>query len=187
MPDIKSVPIMEPVAEPAPRRRGRPPKVDPVTGERVHAPRGTGSTRGRPPRSLEPQIGAMLTTVNVVIMLIPPLSRDALDAAEITALAKSIDAQARQSPRFRKYVERMLAVGSGGQLIGVIGIIAARRAARHGMAPEILDTMLGAMLEGNTDAIGSMAFAPQPDTSPDPVTGETPPNKPFDFDSTLAG
>lgn len=181
--EIKSVETMAPLPETAPKRgRGRPPKIDPITGERVNQPRGRSS--GRKPRSLENQIGALLMTVNVVVMMVPPLRNDALDTAEVTALAKAMDAQCQQSPRFRKYVEAMLAAGSGGQLLGVVAIIAARRAARHGLAPSEIDPMLGAMLAGNTDSIGAMYTPPEAPSGPDPVTGEHPP-KPFDFEDTL--
>lgn len=188
--EIRSVPLQElPTAEETvPKRsRGRPPKIDPITGERVNKPRGSGSPTPRKSttRSLETQIGALLTTVNVVVMMVPPIAPDALDVAEITALAKAMDAQCRQSPRFRKYVEAMLAAGSGGQLLGVVAIIAARRASRHGMAPAEIDPMLGAMLAGNTDAIGA-TYTP-PETKPiDPDTGEAQP-KPFDFEDTIRG
>jgi hypothetical protein len=172
---------MEPLPESAPKRpRGRPPKIDPVTGERVNKP-GTRSSGSRKPRSLETQIGGLLTTVNVVVMMVPPIREDALDVAEITALAKAMDAQAQQSPRFRKYVEAMLAAGSGGQLFGVMAIIAARRAARHGLAPAEIDPMLGAMLAGNTEAIGTMYREPEAPTEPDATTGESAP-RPFSFD-----
>lgn len=186
--EIKSVPLQEmPTAEETtPKRgRGRPPKLDPITGERVNKPRGSGGTARRSTRSLETQIGAMLTTVNVVMMMVPPLSKDALDVAEITALAKALDAQARQSPRFRKYLEAALAAGSGGQLVGVVAIIAARRASRHGLAPAEIDPMLGAMLAGNTDAIGATYVPPSHDATPDPNTGEIAP-KPFDFEDTIS-
>lgn len=190
--EIRSVPLQElPTAEETvPKRgRGRPPKIDPITGERVNKPRGSGSNtpsrRQSSTRSLETQIGALLTTVNVVVMMVPPLAPDALDVAEITALAKAMDAQCKQSPRFRKYVEGMLAAGSGGQLLGVVAIIAARRASRHGMAPAEVDPMLGAMLAGNTDAIGATYTPPTPPTN-DPDTGEQAP-KPFDFEDTIGG
>lgn len=190
--EIRSVPLQElPTAEETvPKRgRGRPPKIDPITGERVNKPRGSGggSTARKPSssRSLETQIGALLTTVNVVVMMVPPIAPDALDVAEITALAKAMDAQCKQSPRFRKYVEGMLAAGSGGQLLGVVAIIAARRASRHGLAPAEIDPMLGGMLAGNTDAIGQTYTPPEPKPI-DPDTGETQP-KPFDFEDTIRG
>lgn len=186
--EIKSVPLQElPTAEETvPKRgRGRPPKLDPITGERVNKPRGSGGRKPSSTRSLENQIGALLTTVNVVVMMVPPIAADALDVAEITALARAMDAQCKQSPRFRKYVEAMLAAGSGGQLLGVVAIIAARRASRHGLAPEQIDPMLGTMLAGNSDAFGAMHVEPERTTEIDPNTGEQPP-KPFSFEDTIS-
>jgi hypothetical protein len=88
----------------------------------------------------------MLVFVNLVLLSIPPLAVDALSQDEITALARAIDQQCRQSPRFRKYVEAMLATGSGAGLIGVVIMIGARRAARHGMLPPDMDGLLGTMI-----------------------------------------
>lgn len=201
----------EPIPEPK-RRRGRPPKIDPVTGERITpkrtprkpAPR-RASARPRGPRSLRPEIAALLTMVNAAIVLSPLGTRpveaitdpnvipervgDELDAAEIDALAAAIDAQCRRSPRFRKYVESVLGAGSGGALVTVVGMIAARRAARHGILPPMLDPMLGLAL--GSDGIGALANMEPPretPTGPDPETGETAPKPlPYDFDSDTLG
>lgn len=131
-------PTMDSIGTPdsAPKRRGRPPK-DP------NAPAVT--RRPRTSKSLETQIGATLVMVNLPIMAFA--SGDALDAAEIEALSKAIDAQCKTSPAFRKYVTAALEVTAGGQLVGVLGIIGARRMARHGvLLPKEADAMLGAML-----------------------------------------
>jgi hypothetical protein len=88
-------------------------------------------------------------------------SGDALDGPEIEALAKAIDAQCKQSPAFRKYVTLALEVTSGGQLVGVLGIIGARRLSRHGiLLPKEADAMLGGML-------GSVTTAEPPPPAPD--------------------
>lgn len=127
-------PAQEPIQEQAPKRRGRPP-----------------GSKNRSRASLEAQIGGMLMTLNMVLYVIPPLQRDALDAAEIAALAKALDEQAKSSPKFRGYLEAALAAGSGGQLIGVVALIGARRAARHGIIPAEVDGMLGTMMQGATN------------------------------------
>ena len=85
-------PAQEPVTEQAPKRRGRPP-----------------GSKNRSRASLETQIGGMLMTLNMALYVIPPLQRDALDAAEIAALAKALDEQAKNSqevylPVFHRYV-----------------------------------------------------------------------------------
>lgn len=123
-----------------------PPKRSP-TSSRVGRPPGRTTSPNAPSRrSLEPQIAATLMTFNLALMVIPPLRNDALDEMEITALAKALDAQAKESPRFRKMLESALAVTSGGQLIGVCAIIGARRAARHGIIPPEADGQFGALL-----------------------------------------
>lgn len=89
-------------------------------------------------------------TLNLCIMLIPPLSKDQMDMVEIDALAEALDEQAKRSARFRKALESALAAGSGGTLVGVMAIIGARRAARHGMIGgeqgQEVDQMLGNLL-----------------------------------------
>jgi len=201
---IESVPgsLIEPI--PAPKRsRGRPPKVDPATGERVNPPRGNASgsrttprkaprrpaTRARAPKSLYPEISATIGVVNMLVAMSPMGTRadpvtgeiklgDELDAGEIALLAKSLDAQCQRSPRFRKQVERILGVGAGGQLVTAIALIATRRASRHGLpgVPAELDAMVGVMIAGgDLGALGT--FTPSPDGIGDPVasTGEEPP------------
>lgn len=148
-----------PIREQAPRRKpGRPKGSPPMGGRR--------STT----RSLEPQIAATLMAFNFALYLVPPVSADRLDEMEIMALARAIDAQCKQQPRFRKMVEGALAVTSGGQLLGVVAIIGARRASRHGILPPEADGQLGAMLAASMNA-------PRPpetvDVTPQPApTGE---------------
>lgn len=145
---FKAVPIAslppEAIPDSAPKRRGRPPRdpnAPPVTRKR------------RSKASLETQIGAMLMTFNFAFMVIPPIRQDALDEAEISALAKAIDQQAKSSPRFRKYLEAMLGATSGGQLVSVCAIIGARRLARHEIGlPKEADEALGSMLSVVTNA-----------------------------------
>jgi len=141
----------------APRRRGRPPK-DPNAPPGVRKPRAA--------RSLETQIGATLVMANLPVMAFA--SGDALDDAEIVALSKAIDAQCKQSPAFRRYVVGALEITSGGQLVGVVGIIGARRLARHGiLLPAEADAMLGKMLGGVS------AIPPPPPDVPPPDIMET--------------
>lgn len=151
-------------------------------------------TRRAAPASLKPEIAAFLTTTNMLLLMSPLGTRpamaaydpsiptekvgDELDAYEIEALAGALDAQCRRSPRFRKYVERMLTVGAGGQLVTVVGMIAARRAARHGLVPngEAVDLALGLTLaQGDITALGNFTPPATPDVTPDVETGETPP------------
>lgn len=100
---------------------------------------------------------------------------DELDEYEIANLAKTIDAQCQRSPRFKRYVEMVLGAGAGGGIIAILGIIAARRAARHGLIDPSLDPKLGAMLQGDISALASFVPTPGIDETPDAETGEQPP------------
>lgn len=140
-----------PIAEVAPKRGPGRPKG---SGNKH---RNNGSAAPRPPRpstSLRTRVGGMLTFVNMFVM-VTPIRGDALDPIEIDALAKAIDEQCKQSPRFRKYVESMLSAGSGGQLLGVCIVIGARRAARHGVLPPDMDGYLGGMLAQEASRVGT--------------------------------
>lgn len=160
------------------------------------------SSRARTGKSLRPEIGALLTMANALIVMSPVGTRPVeaitdinvpterlgyeLDAAEIDALAGAIDAQCRRSPRFRKVIEGMLTASAGGALVTVVGMIAARRMARAGILPPMLDPMLGLALSG--DNLGAlMDVQPsEPAPPPDPVTGEREPI-PLDFDTIDGG
>jgi hypothetical protein len=202
--DIPTVPIQDVIAD-APKRRGpgRPRNEErglPPAKSRRPSKRNTRrATTPRKPstRSLKPEISAFLTLANQLVLMSPLGTRpflaatdpnipaekvgDELDAAEIAALAAALDAQAMRSPRFRKYLERALGVGASGQLFGVLGIIAVRRAARHGIAPPLLDVALGAQLAG-MPIEEFPAPEPEHDATPDATTGEIAPDRSIDFD-----
>lgn len=100
---------------------------------------------GKP--SLKAPIGGLLVMVNLPVQMFDPI--DALDPAELEALATALDEQCKISPRFRKYVESMLGVGTGSQLLVVAGMVGGRRLARHGMLGEggpNVDKVLGEQL-----------------------------------------
>lgn len=148
------------------RRRGRPPR-DP-NAPIVRRPR-------RAAKSLETQIGSALMTFNLALWAVPPTRNDALDDAEIKALAKAIDQQARVSPTFRKYLTTALEATSGGQLLSVVMVIGARRFARHEiLLPKEADAMLGSMLENISNA---PSVTPTSDDAPsDDDTSDVPPD-----------
>lgn len=205
-----TAPLIEPITLPdGPKRRGRPPKLGP-DGARLNAPRASKpkrsykrsqAPRSSGSRSLERDIAAFLTMVNGIVLMTPigtkPMSAspmlgaaaqnepeklgDELDAAEIKLLAGAIDSQCRRSPRFRRYVERVLGVGAGGQLVTIVGMIAARRASRHGVIPAFVDPAIGILMEqGDLETIrGMMTPTPVPDAD----TGEMPPRMGDDLDS----
>lgn len=142
-------PTQEPIVkETAPKRGpGRPRKDGLPTGSPVKPSGG---------RSLETQIGSMLVMMNLFVMA-TPFRTDALDMYEVAALAKALDQQCKQSPRFRKMVEGALGVGSGGALAGIIVMIGARRVSRHGMVPPEIDALLGGMIQTTVTKQGTEA------------------------------
>jgi hypothetical protein len=148
-PAFKAVPIAEIPQDAKPDtapKRGRKPR-DPNAPKRTYTRRKSGS--------LEQSIGAALITANLPLMMFA--TNDALDAAEITALSKAIDSQCQQSPQFRKYVETALNATSGGGLIVVIGMIGARRLARHGiLLPKAADDQIGAVLSGDLSMLSQL-------------------------------
>lgn len=130
-------PTMEeaaPIADPAKPRRGRPP----------------GSGTGRKPRkrNLTDEIGGYLTMLNLAFAFMPdPLRGDALDAMEISALAKALNDYAQQNATVYKYLSTVLVQGGSlANLAMVAGLIAARRLARHQVLPGDMDDRLAAML-----------------------------------------
>jgi hypothetical protein len=115
-----------------PKRRGRPP-----------------GSKNKSSRNLKKEIGGTLTLMNMGFQIAAP--RDALDPIEIEALALAIDEECKKSPTFRKYVEfATRAATGGGSLLGVVAIIGARRAARHGVIPPMFDDQLGSLLAMTT-------------------------------------
>lgn len=134
-----------------------PPKVQ-ETGETP--PKGRSVPKaapGRPStRSLKTEISGLIMTLNVFIMMIPPVSKDALDMVEMDALADALDDQCKRSQKFRKAMESALSAGAGGTLFGIVAIIGARRAARHGVIggekSEEVDQMLGNLLAQGMNA-----------------------------------
>ena len=152
------------------KKRGRP-KGSTNTGTRASRI----SSKG----SLRTEIGGMITLVNLPLQMVPALQRDALDASEIDALAKAIDQECQTNPRFRKYVEQMLRVQGGTNLMFVVAAIAARRVVRHGIVPDDitepiggrdgLDLMIGHAIAASTNASVFKATVPPPT---EPVTVE---------------
>ena len=148
-PAIDSIPVNGTQDAAPKRRRGRPP-ADPNAPKR--------SYNKRTPKDLKEQIGASLVTLNLAFYAIPPTRNDALEAREIELLAEAIAQQCKISPQFRKYVVAALGATQGGQLVGVLAIITARRMARHSfILPPEMDDMMGNM-------IGSAQLVTTPDT-----------------------
>jgi hypothetical protein len=105
------------------RRRGRPP------GSKNR------STSARATGNLEDQIGGLLVLVNAPLQLIPPLAKDALDPTEIQALSKAVALECERNATFKKYVLQALKAQGSVGLIGVVALIAGRRAIRHNILP----------------------------------------------------
>lgn len=109
------------------------------------------STKKQPafkPKSLESEIGGLLTVMNFGFFFLPqPWQGDALDSAEIEVLAKTINSAAMDNPIIYKYLS--WAFSGGGSTINLImvaGIIVGKRAARHGVIPADYEAGLTMML-----------------------------------------
>lgn len=187
--------------EPA-QAQGRPRKAR--TGGKPRTP--------RTPKTLYPEIAAFLTMTNTLVTMTPLGSKyeptgnftqteiapgmvipfpemrmislgDELDEMEIMHLAKSLDAQCQRSPRFKKYVETFLGAAAGGGIVAIVGLIAARRAARHGLIDPSLDPKLGAILQGDLGTLASFTPPQAMDETEDPESGERPPVPDIEIES----
>lgn len=102
--------------------------------QRGNSKRSSGTTKraARPStRSLRKEIDAFVVFLNGVVGVVAP--NDALDSIEVAALVHAIDEEARTNAKFRRGLESLLNITSGGSLWMVVAIIGARRVARHGM------------------------------------------------------
>lgn len=153
-------------------------KKDGTPAKKRGRPKGSTNTGTRASRisskgSLRTEIGGMLVLVNMPLQMVPALQRDALDASEIDALAKAIDQECQTNATFRKYVEQMLRVQGGTNLMFVVAAIAARRVVRHGIVPddltepiggrEGLDLLIGQAIAASTNASVFKATTPPPE------------------------
>jgi len=144
---LKAVPLQEPPKSPdkAPDTKRQPGRPKGSRTSTAATPKAATSSR-----NLKNQIGSLLVTVNMGLLIVPSMRLMALDANEIEALASAIEAQAKTSPRFKRYLETALAATAGGQLLGVAAIIGARRAARLGFFGEeqgaFVDASLGQLI-----------------------------------------
>lgn len=113
-------------------------------------PRATGSPPKRGGsatyRSRRAKIGGTLTMFNMALSM-SPLRGDRLDALEIDALAKTLDEEARKSATFRRYLDAALGVTGAGGIWSVLGLIAVRRGARHGLLPADFDANAAMLLQ----------------------------------------
>lgn len=129
--------------EAKPKRSPGRPRADGSPAQSRRSPTGQFSRR-----DLKTEIAGALMAANIVVLMIPPVSGDALDMTEVDALATAMAEEAKRNARFAKLVDAMLrATGSAG-LFGVVGIIAARRMARHGAfgLTRDVDAQLGTLL-----------------------------------------
>lgn len=187
--------------------QGRPRKASrPRTGGKPRTP--------RTPKTLYPEIAAFLTMTNTLVTMTPIGSKyeptgnftqteiapgmtipfpemrmtalgDELDDMEIMHLSKALDAQCQRSPRFKKYVETFLGAAAGGGIIAIVGIIAARRAARHGLIDPSLDPKLGGILNGDLGALAAFTPSQPIDESEDEISGERPPVPDVEIDGSF--
>lgn len=86
---------------------------------------------------LEQELGGLLTGINLGLMMIPPLAADQLTEAEIVILSRGLVDQAERSARFKGWLVAAVRSGGGFSLFAAVGLIAGRRAVRHGILPGV--------------------------------------------------
>ncbi len=106
--------------------------------------------------SLKDQIGALLITFNMPLMMLPMSAKYALDHTEIDALATALDTECQNNPSFRKYMVKALQVQGASSLAGVLGVIAGRRVIRAGLIPETALAPVGGAV--GADAMRGLAL-----------------------------
>ena len=159
-------------APPPPKAPTAPPNPDaPPKRAKGRAPARTST------RSLETEIAGALWRVNLFVTIVS--SRNALDMVEITALAKTLDAQAKANRRVREIIETALRATAVGD-IGLVAIaIVGRRAARNGVLRVVgvsdaeatwVDAMLGESLRSIAEVEeGAPPSAPAPPAPDQPA------------------
>ena len=159
---VKGPPLQEPIVtgESAPKRGPGRPRKD------GSAP---GTPRAQAPNvNIQESVAGLLMATNLVFMMAGqfgvPLDRDAFDDVEIHALSTAISDQCKQSPLFKKYVLAAIGVTGGASLLGVVAIVAMRRAARHGLLPAEADLQGGMLL---AQAMKMPAPTPMPTFAPE--------------------
>ena len=122
---------------------GAPPDMEPARGQRAAPKRGGAKAAPKSSRrSLRKELDSLVTFINLPVSIIAP--QDALDPIEQAALVDALDAEAKRSARFHKVLEGLVAFSSGGSLPIILGTIASRRAARHG----VFGPQLGSLVDG---------------------------------------
>jgi hypothetical protein len=118
-----------------PKKRGRQPYPRDAAGNIIRPDGSTSKPAGRPKTkgSLENQISGFVTLVNMFVMSFKPDM--ALDQIESTALVRALDQECQANARFRKYMESIVKVGGGANLLSVVVLIVGRRAARANLLP----------------------------------------------------
>ena len=161
-PHIAAVPLQDAIGEAPddkPKRGPGRPRRDP--GDTAPRARRTRAVRS----PLKTRVGAAIVKLNLGITIAAQFApgldaeKDPLSSHEIVALADGLVAQADQHPTFRKYLEAFADATSGADLLLVVAVIIARRGARHGVLPESIDVLGGAIM-GEPDALASLTNDP---------------------------
>lgn len=142
-------------------------------GRQPGSTNGTRASRISSKGSLRTEIGGLLTMVNLPLMMLPMTQKGALDPVEIDALAKAIDQECQTNATFRKYVEQMLKVQGGTNLMFVVAAIGARRVVRYDVIPEEIlepiggkdsvDLLIGQAIAASSNMSVFKASIPRPE------------------------
>jgi len=137
----------------------KPPRASRTRRSRAGESKTTKTTKPRVAKhSLKTKIGAMLQLFNMTFFFMPDAFKgDALDMAEIEALSEALDKQAQKSDFVYKTLDMVISGGDSAQLLWVVGIIVARRAARHGLVPKEIDDASSFLINMDPAMLGEMA------------------------------
>jgi len=107
-------------------RQAESPDVKP---KRSRSPRPSRAKAAVSRAKIREGLDQLVAMVNTLLIVVAPY--DALQPKEAAVLVNALDEQAEKSPRFRRGVEALLTVTSGGSLGLVVGLIVGRRLARR--------------------------------------------------------
>lgn len=135
--------------------------------------RGRAATVARQKADITQKIKAWLLLSNTLIELHPALARDALDEIEIEKAAEALNALAMRNNMLYSALTTVVSGSGMYEAILVLGIIGGRRLARHGIIPEVLDPVGGALLSMDMEELGTMlpGMGDETDSEPSATAG----------------
>lgn len=158
--------------------KGRQRRVGPFTrgaseDKPKRSPRGRKPAAARVKADITQKIKAWLLLSNTLLELHPALAQDALDEAELEKAAEAINALAMKNDMLYGALTTVVSGSGTYEAILVLGLIGARRLARHGIIPEVIDPVAGALISMDMEELGGMlpGMSDASDTEPSTAAG----------------